>query len=225
MKKINTVIAGTLRREDKKVKIFLIIFFMVGVTGFAIPKTSNFFTHLTPAALLLSVAALIIFHKPAITFKTSLIFLLIFILSFLIEAAGVRSGLIFGSYVYGRGLGLKLIDTPLMIGINWLLLGYCTNIIVSSFPVSSPVKILSASVLMVIYDLVLEQIAPKLEMWEFEGGIVPVRNYVFWLLIAVFFQLILKLSGIKSQNRLAAFVFFLQIAFFLALLIIFKLLK
>jgi len=225
MKKINTVIAGTLRREDKKVKIFLIIFFMVGVTGFAIPKTSNFFTHLTPAALLLSVAALIIFHKPAITFKTSLIFLLIFILSFLIEAAGVRSGLIFGSYVYGRGLGLKLIDTPLMIGINWLLLVYCTNIIVSSFPVSSPVKILSASVLMVIYDLVLEQIAPQIEMWEFDGRTAPVRNYVFWLLIAVFFQLILKLSGIKSENRLAAFVFFLQFAFFLALLIIFKLFK
>ena len=225
MKKINTVIAGTLRREEKKVKIFLIIFFVVGVTGFAIPKTSNFFTHLTPAALLLSVAALIIFHKPAITLKTSLIFLLIFVLSFLIEAAGVRSGLIFGSYIYGRGLGLKLIDTPLMIGINWLLLVYCTSIIVSSFPVSSILKVLCASAFMVIYDLVLEQIAPQLDMWEFEGSTPPVRNYVFWMLFAVFFQVILKLSGIKFQNRLAAFIFFLQIAFFLVLLIIFKLLK
>jgi len=225
MKKTNTGIANTLRSEEKKVKIFLIIFFMVGITGFALPVTSNFFTHLTPVALLLSFGVLIIFHRPVFTVKTALIFLLIFALSFLIEAAGVRSGLVFGSYVYGRGLGLKLIDTPLMIGINWLLLVYCTNIIVSSSPVSSNLKVLSASALMVIYDLVLEQIAPKLEMWEFEGGIVPVRNYVFWLLIAVFFQLILKLSGIKFQNRLADFVFFLQIAFFLALLIIFKLLK
>jgi putative membrane protein len=112
-----------------------------------------------------------------------------------------------------------------MIGINWLLLVYCTSIIVNSFRISSTVKILSASVLMVIYDLVLEQIAPQLEMWEFEGGTAPVRNYVFWLIIAVFFQLILKLSGIKSENRLAAFVFSLQLAFFLALFIIFKVLK
>jgi len=73
---------------------------------------------------------------------------------------------------------------------------------------------------MVIYDLVLEQIAPKLDMWEFEGGTAPARNYIFWLLFAVFFQIILKLSGIKSENRLAAFVFFLQLTFFLTLLII-----
>jgi putative membrane protein len=225
MKKTNTGIANTLRSEEKKVKIFLIIFFMVGVTGFALPITSNFFTHLTPVALLLSFGVLIIFHRPVFTVKTALIFLLIFALSFLIEAAGVRSGLIFGSYSYGRGLGIKLIDTPLMIGINWLLLVYCTSIIASQFPISSIMKILSASVLMVIYDLVLEQIAPQIEMWEFDGRTAPVRNYVFWLLIAVFFQLILKLSGIKSENRLAAFVFFLQFAFFLALLIIFKLFK
>ena len=225
MIKINTSITGRLVNEEKKVKIFLIIFFMVGITGFALPVTSNFFTHLTPVALLLSVAALIIFHKPAITLKTTVIFLFIFVFSFLIEAVGVKGGMIFGAYCYGGGLGLKLLDTPLMIGINWLFLVYCTSIIVNPLPVNYIFKIILAALLMIIYDVLLEQTAPMLDMWEFEGGYAPVKNYLSWFIISMIFQLFLRLTGIRFENRIAPFIFVLQLVFFTALLIIFKLLQ
>jgi len=225
MKSNITGIVNTLRTKEKEVRLILIIFFTVGVAGFALPVTSNFFTHLTPVALLLSISALAVFHITDRYKKSLVIFSLIFISGFLIEAVGVRSGMIFGTYSYGTGLGLKMLDTPVLIGINWLLLVYCTSIIVNSFPVNDIFKIISASLLMVVYDVLLEQTAPILDMWEFEGGYAPVRNYLSWFTISMIFLLSLRLTGIKFENRMAPFIFLLQLAFFAALLLIFKLLQ
>ena len=225
MKNNITGIVNIIRTKEKKVRLILIIFFTVGVAGFALPATSNFFTHLTPFALLLSISALAVFHRTDRYKKSLIIFSIIFISGFLIEAVGVRSGMIFGTYSYGTGLGLKLLDTPLMIGINWLLLVYCTSIIVNSFPVHDIFKIISASLLMVVYDVLLEQTAPILDMWEFEGGYAPVQNYLSWFIISVIFLLFLRLTGIKFENRMAQFIFVLQLVFFAALLLIFKLLQ
>lgn len=218
-------IVNKLRTEEKKVRLILIIFFTVGVAGFAHPVTSNFFTHLTPFALLLSISALAVFHRTDSYKKSLTIFLLIFISGFFTEAVGVRSGMIFGAYSYGGGLGLKLLDTPLLIGINWLFLVYCTSIIVSPLPVNYIFKIITASLLMVVYDVFLEQTAPILDMWEFEGGYAPVKNYLSWFIISMIFLLFLRLTGIRFENRIAPFIFVLQLAFFAALLIIFKLLQ
>lgn len=225
MKNNITGIVNIIRTKEKKVRLILIIFFTVGVVGFALPVTSNFFTHLTPFAMLLSISALAVFHRTDRYKKSLIIFSVIFISGFLIEAVGVRSGMIFGNYSYGTGLGLKLLDTPLMIGINWLLLVYCTSVIVNSFPVNDVFKIISASLLMVVYDVLLEQTAPILDMWEFEGGYAPVQNYLSWFIISVTFLVFLKLTGIKIDNRMAPFIFVLQLAFFAALLLIFKLLQ
>jgi len=208
--------------EEKKVRIFLVLFFSVGVTGFAIPFIRIFFTCLTPAALLLSFLTLAIFHQTTTGRKVFIIFSIIFFLSFLIELAGVKTGMIFGSYKYGRGLGIQVLNTPVMIGINWLLLVYCTSIIFQDLRALTPVKILLSALLMLIYDIAMEQIAPQLDMWHFEAGAVPVRNYLSWFLIAVLLHLFIKLTGIRYENRLAAFIFFLQFGFFIILIGIFK---
>lgn len=225
MKSNITGIVNTLRTKEKRVRLILIIFFTVGVLGFALPVTSNFFTHLTPFALLLSISSLAVFHRTEQQKEFLIFFSLIFITGFLIEVAGVRSGLIFGNYVYGEGLGFKLLDTPAIIGINWLFLVYCTGLIVISMPGNVILRIISASLLMLIYDVVLEQIAPILDMWEFQGGSAPVLNYISWFIVSMIFHIVLRLTGIKFENRLAAFIFVLQLAFFAALLLIFKVLQ
>jgi len=122
MKSNKTQIIDKIIKEEKKVKLLLIIFFIVGIIGFTIPFTSDFFIHLTPLALLLSAMALAIFHKPVSRKKLMTPFLLIFITSFIVEVAGVQSGFIFGNYTYGKGLGIKLFETTLLIGLNWLFL-------------------------------------------------------------------------------------------------------
>ena len=144
-------------------------------------------------------------------------------MSYLIEVSGVRSGIVFGDYRYGNGLGIKVLDMPLMIGINWVLLVYCTAVMVERLPILNIIKVVLSSLMMVLYDIIMEQVAPQLDMWNFEGGIVPLRNYISWFIIAFLFHSLLKLTGVKIMNRLAAVIFYCQALFFMVLIIFFKL--
>ncbi len=200
---------------------FLIIFYLVGIAGFIIPSTHQFFSSLTPLALLLSAGFLIWFHRPKFTIKMWLVFGFIFIFSFLIEAIGVNTGLIFGEYIYGKGLGVKLFETPLMIGLNWLMLVYCTKIIAEKISGNQTAKLFFAPFLMVVYDLVLEQAAPLLNMWSWAGEKIPVQNYISWYLLALLFHFVLQKTKIKFSNQLAAPVFVIQFLFFVVLVVYF----
>lgn len=203
-------------------KILLGIFFTVGITGMALPVSRETFTSLTPVALLLSIAAVLIFHKSQDPAREIFFFLFVFIAAFIIEAIGVKTGRIFGSYRYETGLGPKIFETPLMIGANWVLLVYCTAVISDRFPVSDFLKIIAGSSLMLAYDLILEQAAPVMLMWSFEDNVIPWRNYASWFLIAVIFHSLLRLSGVRTENRMAPFVLYVQAVFFIILVIILK---
>jgi putative membrane protein len=207
---------------ERKIRGFLITLYVVGVIGSTLPFTRELFIILTPFILLISFITLLIFHTPGFDAKISLLFLLIFLVSFSVEVEGVSTGVIFGSYTYGKGLGIKVFETPLMIGLNWVLLVYCTYVIFEKIPVGIIGKIIGASLLMVIYDLVMEQVAPKLDMWVFDGGFAPPRNYISWFLLALLFHSVLRLAGVRIKNRLAPLIFICQGIFFILLFIIFK---
>lgn len=206
----------------KTSKILLVIFFSVGIAGMTIPASRETFTSLTPVALLLSITAVISFHKSHNPSREILLFLFIFITSFIIEAAGVETGRIFGIYRYQTGLGPKIFETPLMIGANWALLVYCTAVISDRFPVSDFLKIIAGSSMMLAYDLILEQAAPLMLMWSFEDNVIPWRNYASWFLLSVIFHSTLRLFRIRNENRIAPFVLYVQTAFFIILIITLK---
>ncbi|MEE4286708.1 MAG: carotenoid biosynthesis protein [Mariniphaga sp.] len=172
---------------------------------------------------MLSAGFLIWFHQPKFTKKMLVVFGIIFIFSFLVEAIGVKTGLIFGEYIYGNGLGLKLFETPLMIGLNWLMLIYCTQIIAERISEDQTIRLFFAPFLMVIYDLVLEQAAPLLGMWSWAGGKIPVQNYVAWYLLAFLFHLLLQKTKTEFSNKLAIPVFVIQFLFFVVLVLYFLL--
>ena len=52
--------------------------------------------------------------------------LVVFIIGYFIEVLGVRFKFIFGEYFYGETLGLKILNTPLIMGVNWLSLSLST---------------------------------------------------------------------------------------------------
>ncbi len=207
-----------------------------------IPYTFPLFVKLTPLALLLSSTALAFFH-PKFTPKAIVVFLIIYFFGFFVEVYGVNTGIIFGHYAYGDGLGTKLFNTPLIIGLNWLMLIYIASSIFENVRIHTVLKIILASGIMLIYDLIIEQIAPEIilasgimliydliieqiapdmHMWEFSGNQVPLQNYAGWFLIAVFFHSLIKLFRVKTKNRLAAAILICQVVFFLILLIAFK---
>lgn len=210
---------------ERKTRGFLITLYVVGVIGSALPFTRELFIILTPFILLISFITLLIFHTPGFDAKISLLFLIIFLVSFSVEVEGVSTGVIFGSYTYGIGLGIKVFETPLMIGLNWVLLVYCTYVIFEKVPAGIIGKIFGASLLMVIYDVVMEQVAPIMDMWVFDGGFAPPRNYISWFLLALLFHSVLRLAGVRITNRLAPLIFICQGSFFILLFIFFKLAK
>ncbi|WP_320113564.1 carotenoid biosynthesis protein [Draconibacterium orientale] len=211
-------IAQAFRSNFSYLVSIIIIFYLVGFFGLTMPSTRPFFIHLTPFALLLSSLVVGLFHSK-FSAKTILVFIFIYAASFIVELIGVNTGSIFGHYSYGHGLGVKLFNTPLIIGLNWLLLVYVSNSIMelSSWPLM--LKIVGASFLLLVYDLLLEQVAPQLAMWTFSESVVPVQNYVAWFVLALLFSLLMKLLKINTKNRIAPIVFGIQIVFFIAILL------
>ncbi|HLN54379.1 MAG TPA: carotenoid biosynthesis protein [Bacteroidales bacterium] len=213
-------ISESLRAQEIRITVLIMIIYAVGITGISFPWSMDLFIRLIPLVLLLSLAVSLSFHNEY-NFKTVAVFTIIVLVSWFVEAAGVSSGALFGKYTYGPALGLKLSGTPLMIGLTWLLLIYGSASLVENFSFPPVLKILTASTIMVLYDLILEFVAPVLGMWHFESMAAPLQNYIAWFLVAFFFHSLLKISGIRTSNRVAAVVFIVQFMFFLVLSLIF----
>jgi putative membrane protein len=211
-----------LLREELKVRLFLVIFYATGIAGFMVPAARDLFLKLTPMAILLSFAAILFFHQSLYDKKTIIAFSAVIIGTWGIESSGVSTGIIFGSYTYGSGLGIKFLNTPLLIGLNWLLLIYTTSCITEGYKIHPGLKILISSLLMVLYDYIIENVARDLDMWSFERGMPPVKNYIAWFVIAVLIHFLFNLAGIKTTNRIAPFIFVLQSLFFMSLILLFK---
>lgn len=200
----------------KEVQKFILIFYVVGIIGFLLPWTKNLFVTITPLALLLGIYLLAIYHTPY-TKKALFSFAFIFLAGFFLEVVGVHTGKIFGTYAYGNGLGIKILNTPLLIGVNWLFLTYTSISIVALFIKKEALIILSASSLMLVYDLFLEQVAPKMDMWSFKDLTVPLNNYIAWFVFASLFITLLRVVKINTKNPVAPFLFMAQLVFFIFL--------
>ena len=74
--------------------------------------------------------------------------------------------------------------------------------------------------MMLIYDLVMEQVAPKMDMWSWQGGRVPVENYLAWFVIAAIFHAMIQFTSIKIKNKLSETILLAQFVFFVILLIL-----
>jgi len=215
----------TLHTKDlKKVTRFLISFYLIGAIGMALPWTSAVFRFLTPFSLLMCFGLLAFFHdgKPAI--RSWVFYLLVMVVGYAAEVVGVATGVVFGAYEYGQGLGVKVLDVPLMLGPNWLFMVYASSMVadsllskVDSIPVKGwhPfLRILLGSLVMVAYDLIVEQVAPKLDLWAFEAETVPLQNYLAWFGLAVLFHTLFRLFKVQTRNPLSVRLLLMQALFF-----------
>jgi bisanhydrobacterioruberin hydratase len=211
--------------RQKSVSAFFIVFYTVGIIGMLLPCSFSLFLKLIPLALILSFVALAFFHKSKVEWNTILCFSSIYLIAFTVEAIGANTGRIFGQYEYGEGLGFKLFQTPLIIGINWLYFAYTTAVVVEKLKLPVYLKILLASTGMLLYDLVLEQVASKLDMWHWKNEVIPFQNYLSWFALAVLFHSLIKILKVKFENKLALLILVCQFLFFLLLFISFKLIS
>ena len=196
-------------------RVFLIIFYAVGVAGFAWTVTHDLFQRLVPLDLLVSSALVFAFHR-SWSVKHILVFAGIALAGFLLEMTGIHTGLIFGSYTYGNALGLKVLCTPLLIGLNWLVLVYAVYVLFPEINRKWYYPLLGAA-LLVVYDFVMEPVAIATDMWSWEGVSVPLKNYLTWFWVSAAMLYTLQFAGISYKNRLAAWLLVIQFLFFVIL--------
>ncbi len=205
----------------KEIRKFIFVFYTIGILGFIIPYTRDIFIFITPLALILNIYLLAIYHYPYDS-KHIIIFISILLSSFFIEVLGVKTGKIFGTYNYGDALGIKILETPILIGFNWLFLTYCSTSFWDHLGLKPIFVIILAPLLMVLYDLALEHVAPALNMWSWEQNTIPITNYLHWYVISMIFVLLFKIFKLNTLNPLAITLFFTQFAFFIFLAIFFN---
>lgn len=204
---------------EQNVIRFILIFYTVAVVGFALPWLRPYFILLTPLALCLSFYLMAVYHNSFSRVEVAVV-LLIALSGYGIEVVGVQSGRVFGNYHYGEALGLKVFDTPLIIGFNWLLLTYTSLSLANRLFQQSWRQLLAAPTIMLVYDIIVEQVAPYMDMWYWSENQIPIQNYIAWWFIGFLFVSVLKLFKISTQNPLAIPIFMAQFGFFSALLLL-----
>lgn len=198
----------------------IIIFYSVGIIGLSINYSHKLFTFLSPIILILTLCLLFFYDRKATDKKRIIYFSFIFLSSFIIEMIGVNTGLLFGDYQYYHGLGIKLFNTPLLIGINWILIIYITSSIFTKLKYNFVSQVIIPSGLMIIYDIIMERAAPKMEMWSWEDNIIPFQNYLMWGLLAFFYHSIKYLLKIEIKNKMALPIYLAQIILFIFIILI-----
>ncbi|MHA7060233.1 carotenoid biosynthesis protein [Aquimarina sp. M1] len=203
---------------DDGLPVTFIVFYCVGLVLYFTPTTYNLFILITPYTLVLVSIAVFSHHKNW-NVKTMAVLASIFILSFVTEIIGVATGKLFGVYSYGKGLGFKIADVPVIIGLNWVFLSYASNSIISKYTSNNNLIIIGAASLMVVYDSLLEKAAPLIDMWMFAKNEPPIKNYIIWFLLGLIFNWAIQKFKVNTSNRPARGLFFVQFVFFIVLVI------
>lgn len=196
--------------------LIIILFHLVGLYGFLNTDLSDFFIKLVPFHLLLMLSIVIISGYDGsgnfIVFAC-----VVYLAGFLVEVAGVNTGLIFGSYTYGRTLGLQIWQTPLLIGANWLILVYTTGVVLTTYNFNKYLFAFFGAVVLVGIDFLIEPVAIKYDYWSWAGGIIPLQNYLGWFVVSFAMFLFFEKMTFRKQNSSAIVLFVAQLCFFIIL--------
>jgi putative membrane protein len=190
-----------------------ILFYTVGGLGMILNE--ELFIPLSALNLLLMML-LLFFDEVSIT--KLLLFIVVGVAGWLMEWVGVHTGMPFGIYEYGDGLGWKWKDIPLIIAANWIMitwLGVATARWVMPSASRWGIAWLSA-ILMVIMDVLMEPVAPHLDYWMFQLNRVPMQNYLAWGWLGLMFSWLFTFIS-PSKNYFPVMLAFIQWVFFIAL--------
>jgi len=200
--------------------VLLAIIFMVGLAGMLFkPKL---FAQLTPLNLIVS--AVLVLHKHARIDKLFYITLIfVWISAWLLEMIGTQTGKIFGHYNYGNALGFKILNTPVIIGLNWFLTCYCSiqaaHRVLKFYPMrnlqSAQIALaLFAGLFMTLLDLFIEPIAAKLNFWHWQDNKIPLQNFTAWFCFGTSFCYLMIKSGVMQNNVMGLRLYIIQLMFF-----------
>jgi putative membrane protein len=204
----------------KVAKIVIVLWYLVGIAGFMVRPLEPVFQKLTPLGIVIAVVLLMYFHEPK-NLRNWLIFSGIALSGFVVEIIGVKTQALFGFYKYGNSLGFKILETPVAIGANWLILVYCISVWANPIRDTWYFPLVGATI-MVTFDWLMEPVAVATDMWGWAFNSIPLKNYIDWFLISGVLFLIVRILKVETRNPVASLLFLMQLIFFLSLNLLFR---
>jgi putative membrane protein len=206
-----------MNKRELIVAVLLGVFFVVGFIGHSLQATLPWMLRMTPYTLF--ACGLIAFFPVFLERNRGILLwaLLVYVITFVLEALGTATGKIFGPYTYGRTLGPQLFAVPVVIAFNWLL------VILGSLSLARLILrrrlliALATAVLAVGFDYLLEPTAIRLDYWTWQAAGIPLQNYLAWFLIALVAALFFVYLKLSVKTRLPLVYFLIQLVFFAAL--------
>lgn len=196
----------------------IVILHVVGVVGTALGYASLLLP-LTPFNLILCAGIVMSFTGVDSPWRWSLTMFL----GFGVEVLGVATGWLFGDYSYGNGLGPKVLDVPILMGVLWwlLLLGahHWSNRMLTWLGRSSSswTRSALAATLMTALDGAIEPVAIRAGWWTWHAGHIPWTNYLTWWMAAFALGLLWRDVDDLKTNRLSGLLIVVFAFFFVAL--------
>jgi len=211
-----------------------ILFHLSGVIGILFSPYSEWFIQNTPLNLLL-MTGLLFWNQQKINQPFFLFFACCFFTGMVSEMIGVNTGMLFGTYSYGKILGFKIAGVPLLIGLNWFVLVYSCIVLMeqlhewvnnkyaaSEMPLM-PERLVSLSIIIdgallaTFFDWIMEPAAVKLGFWQWESATIPTFNYLCWFIISALLIWVSRKLKFQKRNDFAVHLLIIQTLFFLTL--------
>ena len=209
-----------MNKRELIVALILGVFFVVGFIGHSLPATLPWMLRMTPYTLF--ACGVVAFFPVFLERKRGILIwaLLVFVITFALEAVGTATGWIFGPYTYGETLGPQLFDVPVVIAFNWLLVILGALSLAQLIFSSRLLAALATALLAVGFDYLLEPTAIRLDYWTWHAAGIPLQNYLAWFLIALVSALVFVALKFSLKTRLPLVYFRIQLVFFAALRIL-----
>ena len=201
--------------REKKLLLLIYSMYIFGVFGHLYYPLTDIMLTLTPFTLLFLGILIIISTSTDKKFISWLV--ITYLVTLTLEIIGVKTGLVFGAYNYGNVLGLKLLEVPIVIGLNWVIIIWGCILIAKKYLSNSFLIGLASAILAVIFDIILEPIAIKFGYWNWSNIDVPLHNYIAWFLIAFFFSYFFSKFNIETKKTIPIHYLIVQFMFFFVL--------
>ena len=222
---MNDNLSGGWRMYVRAAAFFVVVLYVVGLVGHLVDQALPLVLFLTPGFLLL-LGGMVLAPAFAVQgWRFALWMAITYVFVFLVEVAGVATGVIFGEYAYGPTLGWSWLGVPLIIGFNWVVpvngaVGIASRIVPWVQGLRRRIAVvLLTGLLAMTFDFVMEPVAVRFDYWQWVGGLIPLRNYLAWFVTAALAATLHPQLGsgpghLGSHGRLATLLFIAQLIFF-----------
>lgn len=211
--RVNTFFSRFLSRRVQMLTAVCVIFHVVGLVGIVahIPAIAQ----ATPLHLTLMLGLLAI-SFPEEWRRWVPWALLAGVASFAAEWVGVHTGLLFGDYAYGTTMGPRWDGIPLLIAANWVIVVSGAVSLAQGFAKNRVAIVVLAALFSAAMDWLLEPLAVRFGWWAWEGGVIPVFNYLCWIGLSLLLSALWVFKKVRAGS-FAVILFLVQAMFFAVL--------